>query len=101
MNERLQLEVLHTERQLVSSIGALRQALQFDQPQTWTMAMLRRRWPSLEAEAIAQVARDRVGYTGTTSGMVLLLDEVVACDAVIGERMRAQRATTTVLRRVG
>ncbi len=91
--DRLALETLHASRQLISAMGALRMSMQFDQPQTWTLAMLRRRWPALADEAIAQLARDRLGFVGEAGDLTLMLDEVIACDAEIAARLRARRTT--------
>lgn len=100
MNDRLAIELLHTERQLISTLGQLRLAVAFTAPQTWTMPMLRQRWPSLDEAAITHLAAERVGYQGSARDLVLSLDEVMAIDATITERLRAQRGTPN-LKRVG
>lgn len=96
MTDRLLCEILHADRQMISALGALRLSINFALPQTWTMQQLLQRWPTLNAEAIAQLARDRVGYQGEAKGLTLLLDEVIAIDAVIADRMRAMRSTRRI-----
>lgn len=95
MNEKLAVELLYVEKQLISSLGHLRLTMQAQLPQTWPLSALRQRWAGLDVEAIAQVARDRVGYQGEAKHLLLSLDEVIACDAVIHERLRALRASPT------
>lgn len=98
MNDKMACEVLFATRQLIGALGQVRLSVQFGLPQTWPLAALRQRWPGLDAEAIAQIARDRVGYQGETKALLLSLDEVIACDAVIAERLRAQRGAPTYRR---
>lgn len=99
MSDRLQIEAMHTERQLITAVNQLRAALAFAQPQTWTMDMCRQRWPSLPAETIAALAAERIGYRGEPRKLVLALDEVIALDAEIAGRLRSQRSTPVAFRR--
>lgn len=89
--ERLACEVLGVQRQLTTATLQLSRALAFNQPQTWSMSMLVGRYPAFNQEAIAAIARDRLGYQGETKAMVLSLDEVIALDAEIQRRLQGQR----------
>ncbi len=61
-------------------------------PQTWTWAMLAERWPGLHADQVHALIRDRVGYQGPPGkGVILSLEEVLACDEEIRARLAATR----------
>jgi hypothetical protein len=87
--------------QVVAASKELTQTLRQSMPQTWTMEMLRARWAGFSDEAIMAVLESRLGYRGEPGRRVVLaLEEVLAVDEELRQRLAAQRLPPSQRRRV-
>jgi hypothetical protein len=78
--------------QVIAASKELTQTMRQTQPQTWSMDMLRARWAGFSEEAIMAVLQSRLGYQGEAGRRVVLaLEEVLAVDEELRQRLAAQR----------
>jgi hypothetical protein len=86
--------------QLLAAQKEMVQTLRQAQPQTWTMDMLRARWAGFSDDAIMAVLAERLGYQAAPGKRVVLaLEEVLAVDEELRQRLAASRLPPSQRRR--
>ena len=82
----------YTFAQVIAANKELTRTMQQTQPQTWTLEMLRARWAGFSDDAIMAVLESRLGYQGEPGKRVVLaLEEVLAVDEELRQRLAGQR----------
>jgi len=78
--------------QVIAASRELTQTMRQTLPQTWSMDMLRQRWAGFSEDAIMAVLETRLGYRREPGKRVVLaLEEVLAVDEELRQRLAAQR----------